>query len=206
MHDPCARRSRPGTAPSSAATARRRSALGRRVAERVRAAVRRLGRASADAQLQTATAEQIGCGRVLRHVERVLVPHVDHGGADLDPARPDADRGEERERRRQLAGEVMHPDERAVDAELLGGDRELDRLKVRVARGARQRPVGRLPMAEREEADALPVASCRVATSVTGASKQRARASRGRRRRRHRRHMNEAGPSPPPAAAIASAP
>ena len=62
-------------------------AVGRRVAERLEAAVRGLGRAAADAELQAAAAEQIGDGSLLRHVERVLVAQVDHAGADLDAAR-----------------------------------------------------------------------------------------------------------------------
>ena len=57
---------------------------------------------------------------------------------------------------------MVHPDEGAVDAELLGGDRELDGLEMRVARGAGERPVRLLPMAEGEEADALPVRDVRL--------------------------------------------
>ena len=104
-----------------------------RVAERLGAVPGRLGRAAADAELEPAAGEEVGRGGVLGHVERVLVAHVDHAGADLDPARPDADRGEQREGRGELAREVMDAHERAVDADLLGGDRELDRLAKRVA-------------------------------------------------------------------------
>ena len=71
---------------------------------------------------------------VLGHVERVLVAHVDDAGADLDPAGPRADGGEQRERRGELVGEVVHPEVRAVGAELLGGDREVDRLQQHVGR------------------------------------------------------------------------
>ena len=98
------------------------------VAERLGAAPGGLGRAAADAELEPAAGEQIRGGGVLRHVQRVLVAHVDDAGADLDPAGLDADRGEERERRGELAREVVDADERAVDADLLGGDGELDRL------------------------------------------------------------------------------
>ena len=45
-----------------------------------------------------------------------------------------ADRGEQRERRAELAREVMHAEIRAVGAELLRRDRELDRLAQRVGR------------------------------------------------------------------------
>ena len=145
--------------------ARRRSRRGRarllarlvgvdRVAERLGAAPGRLRRAAADAELEPAAGQQIGRRRVLGHVERVLVAHVDHAGADLDPARLDADRGEQRERRGELAREVVDADERAVDPDLLGGDRELDRLAERVAAGVRQ-TAARVPGAEREEADLL---------------------------------------------------
>src|SRR3954470_20825034 len=50
----------------------------------------------------------------------------------------------------------MDTQERAVDADLLRGDRELERLLHRV--GSRIRPTsGRVPGAERQEADALRV-------------------------------------------------
>ena len=54
-------------------------------------------------ELQPAARDQVGRAGVLRHVERVLVAHVDDGGADLDAARPRADRGEQRERRARAA-------------------------------------------------------------------------------------------------------
>ncbi|MEN9222867.1 MAG: hypothetical protein Q6M04_10565, partial [Thermostichus sp. BF3_bins_97] len=41
------------------------------------------------------------------HVERVLVAHVDHAGADLDPAGPRADGRQQREGGGELAGEVV---------------------------------------------------------------------------------------------------
>ena len=134
-------------------------ALGRRVAEPFEAAVRGLGGAATDAELQPAAAEQIGNRGFLRHVQGVLVAHVDHRRADLDPARPHADRREQRERRRELPREVMHADERAVDAELLRGDRELDRLDERFAGRRRPRPLRLLPVAEGEKADPFPGAS-----------------------------------------------
>ncbi len=58
----------------------------RRVAEMAPAVDHLLGRAAADAELQTPAGDEVGRARVLRHVERVLVAHVDDGGADLDAA------------------------------------------------------------------------------------------------------------------------
>ena len=130
-----------------------------RVAEGLGAVPRGLGRAAADAELEPAAGEQIGCRGGLGHVQRVLVAHVDDAGADLDPAGLDADRGEERERRGELAGEVVDTDECPVDPDLLGGDRELHRLVQRVAAGVGQ-PFGRVPGAEREKTDPLRVCHC----------------------------------------------
>ena len=44
-----------------------------------------LGRAATDAELQPAAGDEVGRPGVLGHVERVLVAHVDDGGAHLDP-------------------------------------------------------------------------------------------------------------------------
>ena len=127
--------------------------LGRREAEVAPAVDHLLGRAAADAELQAAAGDEVGGAGVLRHVQRVLVAHVDDGGADLDPLGLRAARRQQRERRAELAGEVMHPEVGAVGAELLGGDGELDRLQQRVGRRTRLRLRRRGPMAEREEAD-----------------------------------------------------
>ena len=59
-------------------------ALGRRVAEIATAVDHLLGRAAADAELQPPAGDQVGGARVLHHVERVLVAHVDDRGAELD--------------------------------------------------------------------------------------------------------------------------
>jgi hypothetical protein len=130
-------------------------ALGGDVAEGTRAVQGGLGRAAADAELQAPAGEEVGGASVLGHVERVLIAHVDHAGADLDPSGRGPDRGEQRERRGELALEVVDADEGAVDAERLGGHRQLDRLAQALAggRGLRSRRVR--PMAEAEEADAL---------------------------------------------------
>ncbi len=138
----------------SAGQVRIRLVLVRHVPERLRAAQGGLRRAAADPELEPAVADQVRGGCLLGHVEGVLVAHVDHRGADLDPACAGADRREQRERRGQLAREVVDAHECAVDPDLLGGDCELDRLDQRVSRGSRLRAGGVLPVAEGEEADA----------------------------------------------------
>ena len=60
---------------------------------------------------------------------------------------------EQRERRAELAGEVMHAEIGAVGAERLGGHRQLDRLEQRVGGRPRLRLRRRGPVAEGEEAD-----------------------------------------------------
>ena len=114
-----------------------------------------LGRAAADAELQPTAGDEIGGARVLDHVERVLVAHVDDRGADLDAAGAGADGGEQREGRGELPGEVVDPDIGAVGAEFLRRHRELDRLQQRVLGRAGARPAGRRPMAEGQKPDLL---------------------------------------------------
>ena len=128
-------------------------ALRRRVAEVAPAVDHLLGRAAGDAELQAAAGDEVGGAGVLRHVERVLVAHVDDRGADLDALGARAAGGEQRERRAELAGEVMDAEIGPVGAELLGRDGELDRLQQRVGRRPRLRLRRRGPMAEGEEAD-----------------------------------------------------
>src|SRR6266576_1142411 len=108
----------------------------------------------ADAELEPATRKQVRRRGGLGHVERVLVAHIDHAGADLDPARPDADRREQGEGGGELAGEVVDANERPVDPDLLGGDCELDGLAKRIAARVGQ-PAAWMPGAEREETDPL---------------------------------------------------
>ena len=107
-------------------------AVGGRVAEVPPAVDHLLGRPSADPELQPATGDQISRPGVLGEVQRVLVAHVDHGGPDLDPRRPRADRRQQRERRGELTREMVNAEVRAVGAELLRRDRELDRLPQRI--------------------------------------------------------------------------
>jgi hypothetical protein len=79
--------------------------------------------------LETTASNGVGRARVLGHVERIFVPHVDNGGADFDSARSRADGREERKWRPELAREMVHPKVRTVRAQLLCGDRQLDRLE-----------------------------------------------------------------------------
>src|SRR6185437_6439523 len=90
------------------------------------------GRTAANAELQTATGNEIGGTRILSHVHRIFVSHVDDRGPELDALGFGAAGREQRERRTELAGEVMDAEIGAVRAELLGRNRELDRLQQRV--------------------------------------------------------------------------
>ena len=113
------------------------STFRRRVAEVTPTFDDLLRRAAADPELEPAVADQVGRARVLDHVERILVPHVDDGRSDLDAARPGADRREKREGGRELLGKVMDAKVCAVRAELLRRDGQLDRLLQDIARGPR---------------------------------------------------------------------
>src|SRR5688572_9870388 len=84
-----------------------RLAFARGVAEIARAVDHLLRRSAADAQLGPAARDDVRRPRVLDHVQRVLVAHVDDGRADLDSAGARANGREEREWRAELAGEVM---------------------------------------------------------------------------------------------------
>ena len=130
-------------------------ALRGRVAEVAPAVDHLLRRAAADPQLQPAAGDEVRRAGVLGHVQRVLVAHVDDGRADLDCARPRADRRKQRKRRAELAREMVHAEVRAVGAQFLGGDGELDRLEQRVGRGAYLRAVRIRPVPERQEPDLL---------------------------------------------------
>ena len=90
-------------------------------------------------KLQAPAGDEVGRAGILGHVERVFVAHVDDRGADLDAAGLRADRGQQREGRGELAGEMMHAEIGAVRAQLLGGDGQVDGLQERVGRRARLR-------------------------------------------------------------------
>jgi hypothetical protein len=107
-------------------------ALGGHVAKVVVAVDDLLRRAAADAQLEAPAGDQVGRAGVVGHVVRVLVTHVDHAGADLDPAGAGTHRGKQRKRGGELAGEVVDAEERAVGTQRLRCDSQLDRLKERV--------------------------------------------------------------------------
>ena len=132
-----------------------RLTLRRAVAEVSPAVDDLLGRAATDAELQPSTGDKVRRAGVLRHIERVFVAHVDDRRADLDPAGFGANRREQRKRRGQLAGEMMHAEVSAVSAEFLGGDCEFDGLQQRVRRRTGLRLRRRRPVAERQKADLL---------------------------------------------------
>jgi hypothetical protein len=114
-----------------------------------------LRRAAADPQLETAAGDEVGRAGVLGHVERVLVAHVDDRRADLDPAGARTDRRQQGERRSQLPREVVHAEVRAVSAQFLGGDGQVNRLQQRVRCRPRLRARRRRPVPERQEANLL---------------------------------------------------
>jgi hypothetical protein len=105
--------------------------------------------------LQATAGDEVGRAGVLGHVERVLVTHVDHGGANFDAAGLRAGRRQQGEWRGKLAGEMMDPEERAVRAELFGRDSEVDGLQEHVRRRTRLGIRRGRPMPEREETDFL---------------------------------------------------
>ena len=96
-------------------------------------------RPATDPQLQAAAGNQVGRARVLGHVVRVLVAHVDDGRPDLDAAGPRPNRGQQGKGRCELPREVMHAEIGTVRAELFGSDRQLDGLEERVGRRSRAR-------------------------------------------------------------------
>jgi hypothetical protein len=106
-----------------------RLAFLRLVAEVTPAVDHLLRRAAADPELEASAGNQVGRARVLGHVQRVLVAHVDDGGADLDPVGARTDGGQQREGRAKLPGEMVHAEIRSVGTKLLGGNRQVDRLQ-----------------------------------------------------------------------------
>lgn len=128
-------------------------AVGRPVAEIAPAIDHLLGRAAADAELEAPAGDEIGRACVLRHIQRVLVAHVDHGRADLDLAGPGADRGQQRKGRGELAREMVHAEIGAIGAELFRRNRKLDGLQQRVRSRAGLRLRRGRPVPEGEESD-----------------------------------------------------
>src|SRR4249920_1402910 len=133
----------------------RRLAVTRRIAEIPPAVDHLFRRSAADAQLQTPTSDDVRGTRILGHVHRVFVAHVDDGGPDLNRLRARADGGEERERRAELACEVVHAEVRAVEAQLFGRYGELDRLQKGIGRRADIGVWRWCPVPEGEKADSF---------------------------------------------------
>ncbi len=65
-------------------------------------------------------------------MQRAFMAQVDDTGSDLDPMRASADGRQEREWRTQQVREVMNAQECAVEADVLGGLRQLNCLQVSV--------------------------------------------------------------------------
>ena len=96
-----------------------------------------LGRTAADSQLQAPASDEIRSASVLRHVVRVLIAHVDDGGADFNLSRLGADRREQRKWRCQLPREMMNTEVGSVHSQALGLDGEVNGLQERVSRRLR---------------------------------------------------------------------
>ena len=78
--------------------------------------------------------DKIGRACVFGHVVRILIPHVDDGGSDLDFSGSGTHRCEQRERRSQLSGEMVNPKIGTIQAEPFGLDGEIDRLQQHISR------------------------------------------------------------------------
>jgi hypothetical protein len=130
-------------------------AIGGHIAEVAVAVDHLLRRSAADAELQSPARDEIGGASIFSHVERVFVAHVNDAGPDLDPAGPRSDGCEQRERRGQLIGEMVHPEVRPVRTQLLCGDCKVNGLQQHVRGRASLRVRRRRPMAERQEPNAF---------------------------------------------------
>lgn len=75
--------------------------------------------------MQPTAGDQIGGSRVLGHVERVLVAHVDNRRADFDTAGPCTDGSQQGKGRSQLTREVMDPEIGPVRSKFFCRDGEL---------------------------------------------------------------------------------
>ena len=96
--------------------------LSRAVAEIAPPVDHLLGRTPADSKLQPSARDEVGRGRILDHVERVLVAHVDHRRADFDAAGLCANGRQQRERRSELPREVVDAEIGPVRPQRLGRD------------------------------------------------------------------------------------
>ena len=100
--------------------------FGRCVAEVAPAINHLFWRATADTQLQSPTGNNISGTCVLRHVQRILVAHIDHRCADFDALGSRANCGQERERRAELPCEVMDAKIRPISPQLFGRDGKIN--------------------------------------------------------------------------------
>src|SRR4029077_8087872 len=133
----------------------------RRIAEMPPAVDHLFRRSAADAQLQTPASDDVRGTSILGHVHRVFVAHVDARRPDLNLLRARADGGEERERRAELACEVVHAEIRAIKAQFFSGYRELDRLQNGIRRRAHVGVWRWCPVPEGEKADLFHAVSLR---------------------------------------------
>ena len=98
------------------------------VAEGFPSLVGDFGGATGDAEGGAAVCDQVQGGGLLGEVEGILVAHVDDTRAHLDGLRARGDGGEEWHGRGRLRGEVVDAEEGAIDAKLICGDGQVDRL------------------------------------------------------------------------------
>ena len=98
-----------------------------------------------DAAAEWAAAK--GRARILGHVVRILIPHINHCGADFNFSRLGADRGQKREWRSQLPRKMMNAKIRSVQSQALSLHGEVNGLQKRVSRRSRSScaPAGRIP-------------------------------------------------------------
>ena len=113
-----------------------------------------LRRAAADPELQPAAGDDVRRARVLHHVERVLIAHVDHGGPNPDQ-RVRAPIAASSGRASSIGERNGAREACAIGTQLLGSDSEFDRLQQRVGRGAYLRTVRISPVPKRQEPDLL---------------------------------------------------
>jgi hypothetical protein len=66
---------------------------------------------------------------------RILIPHVDHGGANFNLSRFSANHRKQWERRCQLLREVMNPEVGSIHSQALSLHGKINRLQERVSRG-----------------------------------------------------------------------
>jgi len=126
--------------------------LCRVVAEALKAANHGFGRAAGDAELQSARRNEVSHGGEFRHIERVFVAHVNHSSAELDALGLRRDGGEQRVGGCLLLVKVVHAEECAVQANILGTYGKVDCLVQGFCR-ARYAGAGDLsPVTEGEEA------------------------------------------------------